>query len=264
MIDNILARLFANELVVFVLLIAVMLTCAELGFRLGLRLHVTHDEARKEQIGGIQGAVLGLLGLLLGFTFAIALDRYDTRRGLVVKEANAIGTTYLRSSLLPGGHQAPVRELLRRYVDIRVKYSPLVDDPAKLNELFIVGTEIQTELWKHTSESAKEGPTDITATFIEALNATIDVDAERVAAMRADIPGGVWLLLLMVASFGCVTTNYQSGADGVRSKLASIFLPLLIAVVIILIFDLSHSRVGLIRISQQSLIDLQQYMATHP
>jgi hypothetical protein len=264
MIDAILTRLFANELLVFVLLIAVMLAFAEIGFRLGLRLHVAHDDARKEQISGIQGAVLGLLGLLLGFTFAMALERFDTRRVLVVKEANAIGTTYLRSSLLPAVHQAPVRELLRRYVDVRVTYSPLVDDPAKLNEALRLGTEIQTELWKHTTESANEKPTDITATFIEALNATIDVDAERVAAMRADIPGGVWFLLLMVASFGCVTTNYHGGAGGARSKLASLFLPLLIAVVIILIFDISHSRVGLIRISQQSLIDLQQYMAAHP
>jgi len=264
MVDSILTRLFANELVMFVIVIAVMLAFAEIGFRLGWRLHVTRDEARKEQIGGIQGAVLGLLGLLLGFTFAMALDRYDTRRGLVIKEANAVGTTYLRSSLLPAGHQAPVRELLRRYVDVRVKYSPLVDDPAKLNELLRLGTEIQTELWKHTTESANEKPTVITATFVEALNATIDVDAERVAAMRADIPGGVWFLLLLVAAFGCVTTNYHGGADGVRSKLASLFLPLLIAVVIILIFDISHTRVGLIRVSQQSLIDLQQYMAAHP
>ena len=264
MVDTILTRLFANELVMFVIVIAVMLGFAEIGFRLGWRLHVARDEARKEQIGGIQGAVLGLLGLLLGFTFAMALDRYDTRRGLVVKEANAIGTTYLRSSLLPAVHQAPVRELLRRYVDVRVTYSPLVDDPAKLSEALRLSTEIQTELWRHTNESADEKPTAITATFVEALNATIDVDAERVAAMRADIPGGVWFLLLMVAAFGCVTTNYHGGADGVRSKLASLFLPLLIAVVIILIFDISHSRVGLIRVSQQSLIDLQEYMAAHP
>jgi hypothetical protein len=117
---------------------------------------------------------------------------------------------------------------------------------------------MQTELWKHATEAAKEAPNDITASFIESLNETIDTDAERIAAMRAGIPGGVWLLLIVVAAFGCVTTSYGAGAEGARTKLGSVFLPLLITVVIVLIFDISHPRVGLIRISQQPLVDLQQ------
>src|SRR5258705_3843054 len=147
-----------------------MLAFAETGFRLGLRLHTAKDGARKGQIGGIQGAVLGLLGLLLGFTFAMAVKRYDTRRGLVLQEANAVGTTYLRASLLPDAQQAPVKDLLRRYVDIRLKYWPLVDDPAKLAEGMRLIADIQGELWKHATEAAKEAPNDITATFIESLN----------------------------------------------------------------------------------------------
>jgi hypothetical protein len=94
-----------------------MLAFSEIGFRIGLRLYATKDAARKGQIGGIQGAVPGLLGLLLGFTFAMAVDWYDTRRDLVLKEANAIGTTYLRASLLPDTHQDPVKDLLRHYVE---------------------------------------------------------------------------------------------------------------------------------------------------
>jgi hypothetical protein len=260
MLDNILARLFANELVVFLIVLSMMLLFAELGFRLGLRLHAKKDAARKVQIGGVQGAVLGLLGLLLGFTFAMAVEWYDTRRGLVLKEANAVGTAYLRTSLLPEAHQAAVKDLLRRYVDLRLKYAPLVDDPASLAELLRSTRDIQTELWKHASDVAKEAPNDITATFIEGLNDLIDIDAERIAAMRGAIPSGVWLLLLIIACFGCATTSYAAGAEGARSKLVSIFLPLLIAVVIILIFDLSHSRAGLIRIGQQPLVDLQQSM----
>ena len=113
-------------------------------------------------------------------------------------------------------HQAPVKDLLRRYVDLRLKYWPLVDDPAKLAEGMRLGGEIKAELWKHATEAAKEAPNDITATFIESLNETIDTDAERIAAMRAGIPGGVWLLLIMVAAFGCVTTSYGAGAEGAR------------------------------------------------
>jgi hypothetical protein len=250
---------------VFLLLVALMFAFAELGYRLGMRLHVAKDEARKGQIGAIQGAVLGLLGLLLGFTFAMAVDRYDKRRSLVVQEANALGTTYLRASLLPDSHHAPVRDLLRRYVDIRLKYWPLIDDPVKFDEGKRLVEGLQVELWKHASEAAREAPNDITATFIESLNETIDTDAERIAAMRADIPGGVWFLLILVAAFGCATTSFGAGAHGVRSKLGSVFLPLLIAVVIVLIFDISHPRVGLIQVGQQPLVDLQQSIqGNHP
>jgi hypothetical protein len=258
MIDDVLARLFSSELAVILVIMSLMLACAEIGFRLGLRLHLTKDEARKGQIGGIQGAVLGLLGLLLGFTFAMAVQRYDTRRGLVLQEANTLGTTYLRASLLPDAHQSPVKDLLRSYVELRLKYWPLIDDPARRAE----GTQLigntQAELWKHATAAAMEAPNDITATFIESLNQVIDTDGERIAAMRAGIPNGVWLLLIMVAAFGCITTSYGAGAEGARSKLASVFLPLLITVVIVLIFDISHPRVGLIQIRQDPLVDLQQ------
>lgn len=260
MIDDILARIFGNLLAIFILIMVLMLAFAEVGFRLGLGLHTTKDAARKVQIGGIQGAVLGLLGLLLGFTFAMAVDRYDTRRGLIVEEANAIDTTYLRASLLPEAHQAPVKDLLARYVDVRLKYWPLVDQPAKFEEGKRLIGDIQVELWKHATEAAKEAPNDITATFIDSLNETIDTDTKRIAAMRASIPSGVWLLLIVVAACGCVTTTYASGAEGVRTKLGSVFLPLLITVVIVLIFDISHPRMGLIQIGQQPLADLQQSM----
>jgi hypothetical protein len=258
--DSILAQIFESELAVFVLIIVLMLAFAELGFRLGLRLHATNDVARKGQIAAIQAAVLGLLALLLGFTFSMAVERYETRRSLVVQEADAINTTYLRASLLPDAHQAPVKDSLRRYVDVRLKYWPLVDDPAMRAEGMRLIKDIQTELWKHASEAAKEAPSDITATFIESLNETINTDAERISAMRAGIPNGVWLLLVMVAACGCVTTSYGAGAEGVRSKLGSVFLPVLITVVIVLIFDISHARIGLIQVGQEALVDLQQSM----
>ncbi|HZI88156.1 MAG TPA: hypothetical protein VFD48_15090 [Pyrinomonadaceae bacterium] len=146
MIDNILARLFASELLVFILVLSLMLAFSEIGFRIGLRLYAAKNDARKGQIGGIQGAVLGLLGLLLAFTFAMAVDRYDTRRGLVLKEANAKSTTYLRASLLPDTHQPPIKDLLRHYVDTRLEYWPLVDDPAKLAEGMRLIGNIQTQL----------------------------------------------------------------------------------------------------------------------
>src|SRR3954466_7885873 len=94
---------------IFVLVVGlVVLAASELGLRTGFRLHAKHDEARKSQLSGVQGAVFGLLGLLLGFTFAMAVGRHDARRTMVVQEANAIGTAWLRAGLLPGEHPKQV------------------------------------------------------------------------------------------------------------------------------------------------------------
>jgi|ERR1044072_1242626 hypothetical protein len=112
-----------------------------------------------------------------------------------------------------------------------------------------------------TRQRVGEGSADRHNRYVHRVaNQTIDADAERIAAMRAEIHSGVWLLLVLVAAFGCITTSYGAGAEGTRSKLGSVFLPVIIAVVIVLIFDISHSRVGLIQISQQPLVDLQQSM----
>ena len=121
-----------------------------------------------------------------------------------------------------------------------------------------MSADIEGELWKHANEAAKEAPNDITATFIESLNETINIDAERIAAGRAAIPGGVWLLLFMVSAFGCLTTGYGAGADNARTTLGNLLMPLLITAVIVLIFDISRPMEGLVRVSQQPLVDLQE------
>lgn len=246
----------------FALPFVVMLLFAEVGFRLGLRVH--HDDHHKGTLGGIQGAILGLLGLLLGFTFALAAGRFDLRRELVLKEANAIGTTYLRASLLPQSHVEPVEDLLRRYVDLRLEYYPKITDPAAFATGMAKSAAIQQELWRHAVESSREAPTPITATFVNALNETIDTEAERLEAGRAKIPPAVWFLLLIVAAFGCLTTSYVSGEEGSRSMFSSFVLPMLVAIVVVLIFDIANPHKGFIGISQQPLLDLQRSIAAKP
>lgn len=256
-------ELIKSAWIAFSLPLVVMVVFAELGFRLGLRVHRGRTQ-HKETLGGIQGAILGLLGLLLGFTFAMASGRYDLRRELVLKEANAIGTTYLRASLLPAEHVRPVEDLLRRYVDLRLALYPKITDAAAFAEGLAQSAAVQKELWTHATEASREAPTAITATFVNALNDTIDTEAERIAAGRARIPPAVWFLLLIVAAFGCLTTSYVSGEEGSRSLFSSAVLPALIAIVLVLIFDIANPHKGFISISQQPLIDLQQSIAPPP
>lgn len=251
------ASVFGSEWVFALVAAVLLLGFGEAGFRAGLRVHRCGDDARRSLIGGIENAVLGLLALLLGFTFAMALDRFDRRRELVVKEANAIGTTWLRAAMLPEPHVVPVKELLRRYVDTRVGFHSGMDDPAVFAQAIRTGAEIQNELWCHAEEAAKEAPTHITGLFIESLNETIDTSAERIAAARARIPGGVTVLLLTVAAFGCFASNYGAGALGRRFVLNAVMLPLVIALTMAVILDFDQSRRGFIQLSIQPLIELQ-------
>lgn len=260
MLDDLMSQIFSNAWTVLLFSAAVLLAMTEVGFRFGLRIHAAKDEPRKQQIGGAYAAVVGLLGLLIGFTFAMALDRYDKRRGLVIQEANAIGTTNLRSSLLPGPLQAPVKDLLRRYADVRLEYHLLADDVPKHAEGMRLSREIESELWNYAIQAAQDAPNEITATFIESLNEMIDTDAERIAARRARVPAGVSILLLVVAAFGSFTSGYSSGAHGARTMLNGLLMPLLITSVIVLIFDLTHPRQGFIGISQKPLIELRETM----
>lgn len=250
--------LLANQWL-FGLFVALVLTAlAEVGYRIGLRLFAARDEARRSQIGGVQGAVLGMLALLLGFTFSMAVSRFETRRDLVLKEANAIGTAWLRAGMLPETHRAPAKGLLSQYLGVRIHYQKLGDDPAQLAVGLRQSAALQGELWRLAEAAAEVAPTPITAAFVLALNDVIDVDAERIAAHRNSIPVAVWSLLVFVAAAGCLTSSYGAGAQRARSFFTSAFLPLLITIVIVLIFDLMHTHQGMVSISQQPLLDLQQ------
>ena len=130
--DPTLVSVFRNQWLVFMIVGLLMLVVTELGFRAGLRLFVAKDEPRKGQIGGVQAAVLGMLALLLGFTFSMAVGRYESRRELVLQEANSIGTTFLRASFLPEAHKTGVEAKLRRYVDVRLDFYNAGNDAAKI------------------------------------------------------------------------------------------------------------------------------------
>ena len=250
--------LLENEWIFILVAGLVVLGASELGVRTGFRLYAKHDEARKSQLAGVQAAALGLLGLLLGFTFAMAVARYDARRAMVLQEANVIGTTWLRAGLLPGDHPKQVRELLRRYLDVRLEYRRSFNDPAKLREALRISADIENAIWAHAETAARQSPNPVVVSFISAVNDLIDTDAARVDAGRNHIPGGVWVLVLLVAAFGCYTSAYNSGAAGARSNFTSLFLPLLLVIVIGLIFDIDHALQGSIGVSQQPLLELRE------
>jgi hypothetical protein len=262
MIDEVLARIFINQWLVLVVVSSLLLLLAEFGYRFGRNFRRRDPKAAESHGGNIQGAVLGLLGLLLGFSFAMAVGRYDTRRSLVVDEANSIGTTWLRSDFLPPEHGTGVRKLLLDYAGLKIAEFDLDSNTPQMARLSGEIAAIHKTLWTHAAAACAAQPTAVTASFVNSLNETIDLHSSRMAAARNHVPGAVWLLLLVVAGCGSWTSGYGSGAGGFRSIFSQWIFPLLIGVVITLISDIDRPRHGMIGISSKPMLELLESLKT--
>lgn len=242
-----------------VLLLAV-LAVAELGWRWGRRRHAQADDGERSQIGAIAGAVLGLLALLIGFTFSMAVNRFDMRQDLVLQEANAIGTTALRAQLLQPAAEAEVVRLLRQYVQVRLDFHDAGIDERKLHAVTAQTAVVQQALWRVAMQQAHGGGGNAAQVnlFIVALNDTIDLHGKRLAAMRNHVPPAVILLLLLVTLGAVGLVAYGGGLHARRQLVAQSVLAVLLVLAILLIVDLDRPRRGLILVSQQSMLDAQQ------
>jgi hypothetical protein len=260
MLDETLSRLFGNQWMVLLIVSALLLALAETGYRFGRRFRRRHPDDASGHSGSIQGAVLGLLGLLLGFTFAMAVGRHESRRELVIQEANSIGTTWLRADFLQPPQREEMKDLLQRYARHRLEIAAAAKDPVAFAEKRGKVAGFHAGMWEKARRAATASPSPITATFIVSLNETIDLDASRMDAARNHVPGAVWLLLLVVSGCGSWASGYGSGAGGSRSAFSQYVFPLLIGVVITLIADIDRPQRGLIGVSQLPLEELLESM----
>jgi hypothetical protein len=239
---------------VFLANVAVVLAAIEGGFRLG-QYRRRRLEEDKPPVGEVVAATLALLAFLLAFTFGLAASRFDVRRGLVIDEANAIGTTYLRAGLLPEPHRTGVRTLLREYVDVRLE----AVQPGKLSESIRRSGELHARLWAHAVAVGEKNPGSIVVgLFIGSLNEVIDLHTKRLAlGVRNRIPGPIWAALYFVTIIGTSVMGYHSGLAGLGRSLANLALVLAFTAVMTLIADLDRPQDGLLRVSQQVMVDLR-------
>ncbi len=244
-----------------VILVVYLCAAAEVGFRVGiLRAKKTPASAR-ESLSIVQGAMLALLGLLLGFTFAMAGTRYDTRKALVVREANAIGTAALRAELLPEPHRSEVRALLLTYVSRRLAASTGPITEAAFTLLLAESSRIQKALWAHAVTVAvddKRGA--INALFVASINDVIDLHTDRIAVLRDRVPEVILWLLFGFSTLSMGMLGYSHGLGGRRNVLPATIFAILVTSVVLVILDLDRPRHGFIQVSQQALIDVQEQL----
>jgi ABC-type multidrug transport system fused ATPase/permease subunit len=242
-----------------------MLLAMEMGFRSGRHKKASAAEAIT-QANAVLASMLGLLALLLAFTFSAALQRYEDRSQTVVAEANAIGTTYLRARLLPGEMRDDVQALLRQYLDVRIQEGRVdATEPELHRSLLQQATLMEAQLWNQALKAAEMDDRPVTSgLFIQSLNELIDTSGTRNAALNRHVPEIVLLLMFGTILMTAATLGYASGIAGHRVTLAAFVLVVLIALVVFLIVDLDRPRRGIIQVSQESLLSLQQSMATAP
>jgi Protein of unknown function (DUF4239) len=247
--------LFDQPVALFGTLLVSLLIAVEVGAQLGQRLSVTTDELRHEQLVAARDAIGLLLSLLLGFTLAMALSRFDQRKQLVVDEANAIGTTILRAEMLPDPVRANMRRLLRDYVDARLRFAQAAVSGQEFSQASDRAKTLQGHMWQQSVEVAKTTPNAITSLFIQALNDSIDLGEKRLAMLDNRVPQPIWIMLTSISLLGCVTVGMS-----VRRRFWYVMMisPLMISIVMALIADLNSPRSGFLQTGQASLERLQK------
>ena len=235
----------------------------------GVALRAWNDGGRqigkKGEDGGLEGyvvsAVLGLLALLMGFTFSLAVDRFETRRTLVLEEANAIGTTYLRAQLLEQPHRERISRLLVNYTDNRIALAKA--PPDRVAPLLAANDRMLTDLWAATASAfVTIKGIDFSSTFVDGVNNVIDLDAARKTARMARVPSEVFFVLFVYLIVTAGVLGYVF--VGNRGRGAAIFMLVLLTLSLLLILDIDRPNKGGIRESQTAMEQLRATFKSQP
>jgi hypothetical protein len=250
LIEQSLGALFVGSLAVFA-------AASEIGHALGLR------DDKEANVATLEAAVLGLLALMLSFTFAMAVSRFDDRREAVLEEANAIGTAALRARLLPAPHNAESLKLLQQYAGLRVETATPIN-ASGLDARIERSNALQERLWKEAGSAvAKDNGMVPTGLYIQALNKVFDDQQSRVVAYRRRVPSVIFLALYGIAAIGIGFAGFASGLERRRWRLPVYTVNLLAALVILLIQDLDRPDSGSIVVDQQPMIDTAKALASY-
>jgi hypothetical protein len=239
-----------------------MILLLEWGRQIGQRRSRKDEEGARAGLGAVEGAVFALLGLLIAFTFSGAAARFDTRRELIVQEANAIGTAWLRLDLLPATAQPELRGLFRQYLDLRLEaYRQSSDVPAALATLDKANA-LQGTIWGRAMAACQPPVSPAVAQVIPALNEMFDIASTRTAALRMHPPAVIFVLLGVLALTSSLLAGYAMAGGKSRSWIHVIGFALIMATTIYVILDLEFPRLGMIRVDRMDevLVEVRRGM----
>jgi hypothetical protein len=233
-------------------IVAVVLIATESGFRIGKNSKL--DPAADYPTGAVQAAAFTLMALLLGFSFSMALSRYDDRRGVTLHEANSIETTALRADLLDAKTGAAMHRELRSYVATRIAFAAASDNAPARDRATAMSNALQTAMWRQAVAAAKRDPRSTAIPlFVESLNDTIDLSSQQDAALRFHIPGLVLGVLVLISATAAVLMGFGFGRKSYRGQASTITFAVMLALALGIIIDLDRPQRGFIRVSLEPL-----------
>jgi hypothetical protein len=241
---------------VFVLSFAGLLLAVKIGAFLRKRIRPLNQEERAD-FSVIQGATLTLLGLIIGFSFSMAINRYEQRKNYEEAEANAIGTEYLRADLLSASEGARAHELLKKFLDQRISFYE-TRDASRLDQINRDTAQLQSELWTVVQSAAGRQPTPVVSLVVSGMNDVLNAQGYTEAAWLNRIPSAAWSLMVILAVFGCLLIGNGAYRANV---LLFLVLPLAISIAFFLIADMDSPRGGLIRVRPQNLLSLSESLS---
>jgi hypothetical protein len=246
-------KLTHYPLLLFVLSFVALSVIAMAGSWLRRRFPQT-DAEHNEHLGVILAATLTLLGLIIGFSFSMAINRYDQRKNFEEAEANAIGTEILRSDFLPSANAANVRKLLAEYTRLRIQFYLNKDDDQRkvIDERT---SQLQANLWSVVRASSAAQPTAVEALALAGMNDVINSQGYTQAAFWNRIPIAAWYLMAIISLCANALVGYRSKSGKAGGGLVFV-LPLIISIAFLLIADIDAPRHGLIEVRPQNLESL--------
>ena len=219
------------------------------------------EEGKREDFGIILGATLTLLGLIIGFSFSMAISRYDQRKNYEAAEANAIDTEYVRADRLPAADAAKVRALLKNYLDQRV-LSYTIRDGQQILQINARTAQLQAELWSAVLAPAAAKPTPMVALALSGMNDVLDSQGYTQASWSNRIPAAAWLLMAAIAV--CCNLLIGYGArDAKAERILLLVLPLIVSISFYLIADIDSPRGGVIFVQPENLLSLVESLRGH-
>lgn len=241
--------------------VAIMVIAANAGYRIGRFSKRKNPREGRSDLMTLEGAVLGLLALMIGFTFSMAMTRHEHRLNGILQEANAIGTAALRADMIPEPYSSDVKKLLREYVQVRLDLARARPSLAALQQAVRRSNALQSQIWHDAVALAATKPRSVTTgLFVRSVNQLIDLQEVRLAAGRNHIPDVVYFLLYGVAVVAVGFSGYVGAFVGSRGSLPVAIIAVLIAIVIGLIGDFDRSSTGFITVGQESMQSLKESM----
>jgi len=228
------------------------------------------DLAKREEPGSsgqrkraVDAAIFGLMGLLIAFTFSGAASRFDERRHLIIQEANAIGTFYLRLDLLPAESQGTLREKMRQYVDARLAFYRKLSDQDEAKSEMERSSTLQLDIWRDAvADSRRAGLPAVMTLVLSAANDMIDITTTRSMALKMHPPPIIFAMLAVLVLVSSLLAGYGMAGSRTRNWLHMLIFAAMMSIAIYVILDLEYPRFGLIRVdaTDQVLVDLRQSM----